>query len=283
MNAHTQKQLENFLSELLETNATPAFYCDFEKIRKNVANIEISLNMLNFLLGKQDLRTAVESLWKRDRKVFDVLLILIAVRKRDNKKVVTPDGGIVPLEDYLTSVDGVVEFLEKTGLAQLFRDKIIKNIVDYVFGVEAGLDSHARKNRSGHAMEGLIAGIFDQNGIHYRQEVYSTEFPEVHRVLGGDKKRFDFVIPTKSSTFLIEVNFYSDGGSKPNEVARAYTELSPKVNSVKGYQFVWITDGMGWLKAKSMITAAYISIPHVYNLKNIKDFIRCIIEEGQEK
>lgn len=41
----------------------------------------------------------------------------------------------------------------------------------------------------------------------------------------------------------MEVNFYSGGGSKLNEVARAYSELAPKINSVDGFEFVWITDG----------------------------------------
>ncbi|MBR4155996.1 MAG: hypothetical protein IKU01_04765 [Bacteroidales bacterium] len=58
--------------------------------------------------------------------------------------------------------------------------------------------------------------------------------------------------------------------------------LAPKVNDVNGYTFVWITDGIGWKKAKSMITAAYMTIPDVYNLTDIKNFIRQVKEEGQE-
>ena len=282
MSAHTKEQFDKFMSQLLETNATLSFYCDFNKIKKNVADIEISLNMLNYLLGQQDLKSAVKSLWERDKKVFEVLQILIAVRKRDNKKVVTTDGKIIPIKNYLATFDGVMEYLEKTGLAQIFRDKNIKNLVDYVFGVEAGLDTHARKNRSGNVMEELVTEIFSKNGIKYKKEVYSTDFPQVHEALDGDRKRFDFVVKTKDCTYLIEVNFYSDGGSKPNEVARAYTELAPKVDAVEGYTFVWITDGIGWRKAKSMITAAYMSIPNVYNLTDIKNFIKQVKREGQE-
>lgn len=282
MSTHTKEQFEIFMSQLLETNATLSFYCDFNKVKKNVSDIEISLNMLNYLLGQQDLRSAVKSLWERDKKVFEVLQILIAVRQRDNKKVVTTDGSIIPIKNYLTTFDGIIEYLEKTGLAQMFKDNSIKNLVDYVFGVEAGLDTHARKNRSGDVMEELVAEIFTKNEIKFRNEVYSTDYPKVHEALDGDRKRFDFVVETKKRTYLIEVNFYSDGGSKPNEVARAYTELAPKVNDVNGYTFVWITDGIGWKKAKSMITAAYMTIPDVYNLTDIKNFIRQVKEEGQE-
>lgn len=166
-----------------------------------------------------------------------------------------------------------MEYLEGTGLADLFRQKKINDLVDYVFGIETGLDSNARKNRSGHVMEGMVANILDKNGIEYRQEVYSTEWPNLQEVLGDDEKRFDFVIKTTSKTYLIEVNFYSGGGSKLNEVARSYSDIAPKINSVPGFEFVWITDGIGWKSARNKIQEAYNIIPSVYNLTSIQDFI----------
>ena len=62
-----------FMSQLYETNATLDFYCDFEKIKKNVDEISISLNTLNYLVGKEDMKVAVERLWERDPEVFQVL------------------------------------------------------------------------------------------------------------------------------------------------------------------------------------------------------------------
>ena len=84
---HTKEDFELFMSQLKETNATLAFYSDFKKIAKNVNDVAISLNMLNFLLGKGNLREAVEALWKRDKEVFDVMDILIATRKKDKPKI----------------------------------------------------------------------------------------------------------------------------------------------------------------------------------------------------
>ena len=167
-----------------------------------------------------------------------------------------------------------MEYLEGTGLADLFRKKKINDLVDYVFGIETGLDSNARKNRSGHVMEGMVANILSDNGIEFRQEVYSTEWPNLQRVLGDDEKRFDFVIKTSKKTYLIEVNFYSGGGSKLNEVARSYSDIAPKVNSVPGFEFVWITDGIGWKSAKNKLQEAYNIIPSIYNLTSIKDFLQ---------
>ena len=94
-----------------------------------------------------------------------------------------------------------------------------------------------------------------------------------------DDRSFDFVVKTKKQTYLIEVNFYSKGGgSKPSEVARAYSELSPKINGIGGYKFVWITDGKGWDGVGSF-KEAYKEIPYVYNLTNIQDFVLLLRSE----
>lgn len=267
-----KKDFVSFMSQLQETNQTLDFFCDFKKIIANVAEVEMSLNTLNYLIGKDDLSQGVKEIWKRDSKVFEVLGILIAVRDEDRKPIVDAKGNVVLLKSYFESSDKVVEFLLGTGLADIFKSRRIKNLVDYVFGIETGLDTNARKNRSGHIMEDKVASILAANGIKYRKEVYSSEFPELS-VLGTDEKRFDFLIETKSKKYLIEVNFYSGGGSKLNEVARAYTELAPKINSVKGYEFVWITDGIGWKSASSKLEEAYKTIPSVYNLTTINGFI----------
>jgi type II restriction enzyme len=260
------------MSQLQETNQTLDFFCDFDKISANVAEVEMSLNTLNYLIGKDDLAKGVKDIWQRDAKVFEVLGILIAVRDEGKKPVVDSLGNVVLLKSYFKSSAKVVEFLQGTGLADIFQSRRIKNLVDYVFGIETGLDTNARKNRSGHIMENTVAKLFRDAGIRFRQEVYSSEFPEL-AVLGTDEKRFDFFIKTATVKYLIEVNFYSGGGSKLNEVARAYTELAPKVNSVKGYEFVWITDGIGWKSARNKLEEAYNTIPSVYNLTNISAFI----------
>lgn len=270
------KDFSTFMSQLQETNQTLDFFCDFEKISNNVDNIKLSLCMLNSLIGASNIREAVEILWQRDKSAFNVMDILIAVRSEGRKKVLNRLGQCVVLDSLFDSVDGVMEFLNDTGLVSIFQSRRIKDLVDYVFGIETGLDTNARKNRSGHVMENMVASIFDKNGIKYRPEIYSSEWPQITKVLGDDEKRFDFVVTTPSKTYLIEVNFYSGGGSKLNEVARSYSDIAPKINSVPGFEFVWITDGIGWKAARNKIQEAYSIIPSVYNLTSIKDFIEIL-------
>ena len=189
----------------------------------------MSLCILNSLIGASDLGKSVETIWNRDPKAFSVMDILVAVRTRDKKKILDSVGNCVPLDSMFSSVDSVMIFLKETGLGEILQQQKIKNLVDYVFGIETGLDTNARKNRSGHVMENTVANIFKNAGVSFRQEVYSREWAAITEVLGDDEKRFDFVIEASSKIYLIEVNFYSGGGSKLNEVARSYSDIAPKI------------------------------------------------------
>ncbi|WP_303642621.1 type II restriction endonuclease [Bacteroides caecimuris] len=270
------REFDEFMKPLKETHFSLGDYVDFPKVAANVETISIKLNQLNYLIGQEDMSAAVRRLWDENPKVFSVLDVLIAVRTKDKKKAIDEYGNIRLVSDYFTSPEQVTVFLNETGLTEVFQAKQIKNLVDYVFGVEVGLDSNARKNRGGHIMEGLVANILTKNGIAFEQEVYYTEFPEIVKALGADNKRFDFVIRTPHKTYLIEANFYTGGGSKLNEVARAYSELAPKINAVPGFEFVWITDGIGWESARNKLEEAFEHVPSVYNLTNIHELISII-------
>lgn len=271
------KSFDDFLSQLSTTNSTLDFFVDFEKIKRNVDAISIKLNQLNYLIGQENLKEAVDQLFQENKNCFSVLDIIIAVR--NNRPVLDDNGNIKELYSYFQNSELIYEYLVKTGLAEVFENKQIKNLVDYVFGIEVGLDTNARKNRGGKNMEKAISKIFNKNSIPFQTEVKHTIFPELIH-FGKDVKRFDFVIQTKETTYLIETNFYNGGGSKLNEVARSYTDLAPKINQYEKFEFVWITDGQGWFSAKNKLQEAFTHIPHVYNLISLKDFINMILSEG---
>ena len=273
-----KKNFDLFISQLSETNATLDYFTDFEKVIRNTNKIAIKLNQLNYLIGKEDLQKAIKELYEENPKVFEVLDILLAIRTKDKKKTLNANGEFVLLESYFTSLQGVIDYIEQTGLAEIFKNKNISHLVVYVFGVEVGLDTNARKNRSGDNMAKAVALKFKGTNIPFRAEVNSTEFEEI-KSLGQDLKRFDFVIQTKKKTYLIETNFYNGGGSKLNEVARAYTDIAPKINQYAKFEFVWITDGQGWLSAKNKLGEAYSLIPSIYNLANLDEFLSRVKSE----
>ena len=275
-----KEQFKTFLLQLSETNATLDYFVDFKKVKGNVRKIALKLNQLNYLIGKDNLEEAINDLYEENPKVFEVLDILIAVRNK-SAKALDNTGKITLLKSYFTSPKGVLKYICETGLAEVFKNKEISNLVDYVFGIEVGLDTNARKNRGGDNMSKAVSLLFDREGIYYKKEVNSTLFLDIES-LGVDVKRFDFVIKTKKKTYLIETNFYNTGGSKLNEVARAYSEVAPKINQYENYEFVWITDGQGWLSAKNKLEEAYNTIPSVYNLTTLSEFVKKVKKEEIE-
>jgi type II restriction enzyme len=267
-----------FLLQLSETNATLDYFTDFKKIKINVNKIAIKLSQLNYLIGKTNIKEAVIDLYEENPKVFEVLDILIAIRKNKNAKTFNDTSDVVSLDSYFISPERICEYIEKTGLGEIFKNKDITNLVDYVFGIEVGLDTNARKNRGGENMSKAVSLFFDNAKIFYKKEVSNTIFPEIVS-LGVDVKRFDFVIKTNKKTYLIETNFYNSGGSKLNEVARSYSDVAPKINQYPNYEFVWITDGQGWLSAKNKLEEAFKIIPSIYNLTTLPIFIEQLNQE----
>lgn len=126
-----------------------------------------------------NVKKAVKELYKENPRCFEILDILIAVRKNKKAKTFNNKGEIVFLDTYFSSPESICEYVEETGLGEIFRNKEIKNLVDYVFGVEVGLDTNARKNRGGENMSKAISLFFDKAKIFYKKEVSSTEFPEI--------------------------------------------------------------------------------------------------------
>ncbi len=264
---------DTFLKSLKTSNRTLDFFTDWQKCLKNKNGISIALNHLNFLLGKdtKDLKNCVKSLFKEYPKAFNVLNILIAVRDKDDI-VLDANGNLYPLYSYFEDGEKVYEFICQTGLERIFCNRNIKDLNDFVFGIEVGLDSNARKNRSGKAMENYLSGLFTNAQLNFKEQVNIREFRDLYQAFGDDIKKFDFVICGKDTTYFIEANFYTISGSKLNEVARSYQELALKFEAFPNYEFIWITDGIGWLDAKSKLQEAYKSV-EIYNLSNVNDFI----------
>lgn len=262
-----------FLNTLQDTNRKLSFYVDWQKCLSNKDEIKLCLNHLNFLLGvnKNEIKAKIHFLFAEYPKAFSCLNILIAVRDK-KEKLFNNQGLVFELKSYFETADKVYDFINESGLIDIFANSKIKDLNDYVFGIEVGLDTNARKNRSGTAMEKLLAKEFAKHNLTFKEQVEVNKFDDLNRCFGKDLKRFDFVIYGNNKTYFIECNFYDTAGSKLNEVARAYQEIAEKFNAFPNYNFIWITDGKGWLDAKSKLSEAY-NLVKIYNLSNLQNFI----------
>ena len=69
----------------------------------------------------------------------------------------------------------------------------------------------------------------------------------------------------------IETNFYISGGSKLNETARSYKNIAVESKSIKGFTFVWITDGRGWLSARNNLEETFEVLDYLYSIDDMEN------------
>lgn len=294
LNCDTQDQVFDFLvSNLKPSNRLWSYFVNWEKVFGNIRDIEIALNNLNYLIGKDDFDEAFRSLLKGNPSIAKVIPAL-AVRDGENTKefkiLIDYQNKKFVYEDYDFSkervsdndIEDYLRFVENTGLKRLIVDKKIKNLVDYMIGVEAGLDSNARKNRSGHVMEGAIEAfirdVCEKNNFHYLKEANAQKIKrEFDYDVPVDKssRRYDFVINSGRELFIVEANFYGVGGSKLKSTAGEYKKL---FDILKGkYKFFWITDGMGWVGTQNPLRETFDHNDYLFNLtmleKGILEFL----------
>ena len=175
-------------------------------------------------------------------------------------------------------------FMRKTGLFHLIANRIVSNLVDYVTGVETGLDSNARKSRGGHLMENLVENFIVKAGFvrdvsYYKEmkiskiiEKWGYDFSPVSNN-GKTEKRFDYVVKTNNQLYVIETNFYASQGSKLNETARSYKQISQEIEQIDGVTFVWFTDGKGWMSSRHNLEETFDVMEHIYNINDLENGI----------
>ena len=260
------------------------YYIDFKKVFRNVDDIKVELNILNSLIGSQNIEEEFIDIVKRYPETLKCIPILVAVRK--NEIFAMDEDGAFNFnfkKPNLTSEE-YAGFMRKTGLFDLLSKQLVHSLVDYVTGVETGLDSNGRKNRGGHLMEDLVEKYLKNAGLvkgkDYFKEMYISEITAKWGLdlsdishQGTTEKRFDFVVKTDTTVFGIETNFYGGGGSKLNETARSYKTLVLEANAIDGFEFVWFTDGKGWVSARNNLKETFDIMEHIYNIKEMEEGI----------
>ena len=246
----------------------------------NVCQIEVVLNILNVLIGKNDIKVRLKELIKQYPEIVPVIPFLIAVRGTTIK--VADMGGETTYffskkKSYSEEqIDNIIIFAEECGLLKILQDKNIKNLVDYAIGVEVGLDTNARKNRSGTAMENLtevyVKSICDKYSFRYLTQATATKIKqEFGKDVSTDKadRHFDFALDTGDMLYLIEVNYYGSGGSKLKSVAGEFSSLYSLVKNEKT-GFIWVTDGEGWQTAKRPLRETFDITDFIININMIE-------------
>ena len=280
-----KRDFAQWLLTFTDSIANYKYYIDFETIYKNAEIYKIELNMLNSLIGSKNIEKEFEDLVKKYPEVLKCIPILLAVRQYE---IIVLDEDGNKFEYNFKKMNYDVEqykvFMRETGLFELLEKHLVNNLYDYVLGVESGLNSNARKNRGGHLMEDLVEKFIQKAGFKknetYFKEMYLQDIENRWKLdmsfisnKNQATKRFDYVIKTDNCIYGIETNFYAAGGSKLNETARSYKMIAEEAEKVVGFEFVWFTDGMGWISARNNLRETFDRMENVYNINDMKNGI----------
>ena len=277
-----EREFDAWLEKFRPSISGYDYYIDFEKVVRNVEEVKVELNILNTLIGSKDPEGDFEKIVTKYPETLACIPLLLAVRS--NEIYAQDEEGAYryrfdqrnyPLKQYQV-------FMKKTGLFDLLANHLVNNLVDYVMGVETGLDSNGRKNRGGHQMEDLVERYIVAAGFikdqTYFKEMYLKDIEKRWNIdlsalsnEGKAAKRFDFVIRTEEMIYGIETNFYGSSGSKLNETARSYKMLSQEADTIGGFTFVWFTDGIGWRNARGNLRETFEAMDKIYSIDDMEN------------
>ena len=279
LNCNSADEVFNYLIDnLKETIKTWDYFVNWNKVIRNYQDVETSLNLLNTLIGKKNIEVVAKNLLKEYPKVIAVIPSLLAYRERKVKLLSNIKNFETTEYDFSKPIDldKAVMFLKESGFLKLVSDKTIKSIPDYFIGVEVGLDSNGRKNRSGTSMEDIaeffIKDICKQKGYDYISQATADKIKQKWNkdiTVTKSSKRIDFAVNTPNKLYLIETNFYGGGGSKLKSTAGEYAEIYHQWTN-DGHQFIWITDGLGWKSTQRPLRDTFNKIDYIINLDMIQ-------------
>lgn len=271
---------EYLISTLRPSVADWNYLVDWDRVFQNTRDLELQLNKLNYLLGKNDFDKEFRYLVKEESSVLQAFPALLVRTSgvTGHYNILTVEGTELTdrVFDFSKSepsdkdISDYVEFIQKSGLIKIFAKDGVKNLVDYVLGVEAGLNSNARKNRGGKSMESVCEALLKNLGYEYiaqaSQDQINTRFGT--NLTGGEGRKYDFAVMANNGLNIIEVNCYGGGGSKLDKTASDFRGLQ---NDLRGQAtFIWITDGFGWQKTQVPLRKTFDSNDHVLNLIMVK-------------
>lgn len=276
------------VGNLKETIKTWDYFVNWQKVLKNYKSVKVSLNLLNTLIGEADIEKAAHELLAQYPDVIKIVPALLACRDKNICLLTDMRKFDLTRFDFskpMSPADGAM-FMKESGFLALLSDRTIKSIPDYFIGVEVGLDSNGRKNRSGTSMENLaeffIKDICQRNGYEYiaqatADKIYKQWGKKI--TVNKSSKRIDFAINTPHKLYLIETNFYGGGGSKLKSTAGEYADIYHQWTN-DGHQFIWITDGYGWQKTQRPLRDTFDTTDYILNIDMVQ---KGVLEELLKK
>ena len=285
-NINTVDELcETLCATFIESNHTYKFFVNWSKAIANRDVFKYELALLKSLRNSVNPEIDLRKLITTYPEVIKIIPILLAFRDGLVKVLDT----LEPHTSYKTldfqkkvhtedEIGNIVDFTSQTGLLRALCN--MESATDYLLGVEVGLDTNARKNRSGQFLEDVVKEILtnlikqnpsisrvEQKDFKYVESKYGIAVPPSLR-----DRKFDNVVIYQGKATNIEVNFYGGTGSKPSEIVSSYINRSD-VLKLAGWKFVWLTDGEGWKSMRNPLKVGVENISYVINVNMLRNNI----------
>ncbi len=270
---------KDFMNELLMTNHNFDYFVDWNKVYANLKDNLTEISILNSLnkVPEDEVENHFREILTYYPEVVPILPSILAIRYEKNKENIVEifDGEFKEYDfnDETYNIEDIIYFSKETGLLSLFNK--ITDLYTYLVGTEVGLDTNARKNRSGTTYEFYIELLLNKifNSYPDYQVFSQSKVDNIDRI-----KRADFVITYKGKQkIIIECNFYNSTGSKPIEVANAYIDLQNQLND-EDLIFIWITDGQGWKKMEKTLDTTIPKVDYILNYNMLEKSIFNILD-----
>ena len=278
----TDDEIFQYLLSTLRPGVTDwDYFVDWDKVFQNTRELEVLLNIFNYLIGKDNFEAEFKYLASRNPEIIKAIPTLIVRNGQNSSKyhvVSVNDERLNELKfDFGKNnpseqdIQDAADFIKQTGLIKIFKDDGVKNLVDYVIGVEAGLNSNGRKNRSGTAMENISESLLINMGCDYIRQAKSADIERRYGIMlnAFEGRIFDFAVLGENGLNIIEVNCYSSGGSKLDKTASDYRSLQDELRGQA--TFIWFTDGAGWAKTKKPLRKSFTHNDYILNLHMVQN------------
>lgn len=259
------------------------YFVNWDKVFRNVNPIEKELNILNYLIGKDNIEEETQKIIKQFPQVISAFPVLLAIRENsidvliDSKQFIYQNFQFHIRDLNEDDIKRLAHYVIQSGLGNILRDRKIKNLVDYATGVEVGLDSNGRKNRGGQLMEALVEDYVKEAcnklKLEYIPQADAKKIKDQWGItvkVDKSSRIIDFVIRGKDKLYFIETNFYGGGGSKLKSTATEYVEMNNYWKK-QDIEFIWITDGAGWKSTLKPLREYFDKTDYLLNLEMLRE------------
>lgn len=284
LNLKPQEKLDYFMETRSILSFLANYWVNYDNVRKNISLYDTpELYTLDYLIGKTD--EEIDDFFIKRKTYLLLLPKLLGIRpgKLENGILNVQDvNGTYQLNFKSIDEENIalyLQFIHDSGLDWIFKNGLRKSVHDYAIGVEAGLDSNGRKNRSGKMGENYLEEVLKniaqkkdwlahgQTTAKKVKELYDLELDETFNNRQFDGSLFN---PKRKKLYLFEVNNFNGGGSKSKASATEFKDLQDRFSRTN-HEFIYVTDGKGWDSDKSHLIEAMEYIGKVFNYNMIEE------------